>query len=294
MSGAGTAHAIAAAGRGIRREAGIAAFEYALALDDKLARVRALGATSCELATPGDVMPATAGAVADAVGRAGVRVTAVASLSKPNLPGGEADGLQLLEDSIRCAEALGARFAIAYFGAHPERAAAEAIARYAELTRPCLELAGDLGVTVLIENHFSHALGDVTSAPEGCAELIGAVGSTSLGLNFDPCNFAIAGIDLSAAYAHVREVVRNVHVKDARPFDPERDAAYPGRIVEDVHRGRFLFVPAGEGITDNAKVLDALARDGYDGPVTVEAHTPEETLDDVFARGLRFCRELGR
>ena len=199
--------------------------------------MRALGATSCELATPGDVMPATAGAVADAVGRAGVRVTAVASLSKPNLPGGEADGLQLLEDSIRCAEALGARFAIAYFGAHPERAAAEAIARYAELTRPCLELAGDLGVTVLIENHFSHALGDVTSAPEGCAELIGAVGSTSLGLNFDPCNFAIAGIDLSAAYAHLRQVVRNVHVKDARPFDPERDAAYPGRIVEDVTVG---------------------------------------------------------
>ena len=92
----------------------------------------------------------------------------------------------------------------------------------------------------------------------------------------------------------LKEVIRNVHVKDARPYDAVRDASYPGRVVEDVHRGRFLFVPAGEGVTDNATVLATLANDGYAGPVTVEAHTPPDTLDAVFAQGLRFCRERGR
>jgi sugar phosphate isomerase/epimerase len=272
---------------------GLAAFEYTLPIEHKLARCQALGATACELAVPGDVSRGTAPAVADAVGGAGLSVTAVASLSKPNAPGGEAEGVQLLEESIRCAHALGADYAIGYFGAHPERGPAQAIERFVELTRPRLELAGELGVTVLIENHFSHARGDVTSGPGGCADLIAAVGSERFGLNFDPCNFAIAGIDLAAAYDELKGAIRNVHIKDARPYDPRRDGGYPGRVVEDVVRGRFLFVAVGEGITDNAAVLTALARDGYAGPVTIEAHTPQDTLDDVFARGMRFCRERG-
>jgi sugar phosphate isomerase/epimerase len=276
-----------------RRTLGIAAFEYQLPLGEKLARVSRLGADACELATPGDVTVENSRSVAEAVAASGVRVTAVASLSKPNAPDGAEPGLQLLEASIRCAHALGAPYAVAYFGGHSTRPAAEAIEHYRRLVRPLVELAGECGVTILIENHFSHAPGDVTSGPAGCGELIAAVDSPSFGLNFDPCNFAIAGVDVAVAYADLKHAVRNVHVKDARPYDPAVDATYPGRIVEDLNRGRFLFVPVGEGITDNTTILKALLRDGYSGAVTVEAHTPEEALDDVFARGLSYCRETG-
>jgi sugar phosphate isomerase/epimerase len=276
-----------------RRTLGIAAFEYKLPLVEKLSRVVLLGAGSCELATPGDVTADSAAEVAETLAATGVRATAVASLSKPNAPDGEETGLRLLEESIRSAHALRAPFAVAYFGGHPTRGAAEAIERYRELTRPMVELAEELDVTILVENHFSHAPGDVTSGPTGCAELIAAVDSRRFALNFDPCNFAIAGVDVAAAYQELKEAVRNVHVKDARPYDEVADSRYPGRIVEDLHRGKFIFVPVGEGIADNASVLTALLRDGYEGPVTVEAHTPEETLDDVFARGLAYCRETG-
>lgn len=276
-----------------RRALGIAAFEYPLPLREKLERVVRLGASCCELAVPGDVTVGTADSIAEAVAESGVEVTAVASLSKPNAPDGKEAGLRLLEDSIRCADAIGARFAIVYFGDHPTRPASEAVARYRELTRPFVELAGELGVTILIENHFSHAPGDVTSRPAGCAELIALVDSESFALNFDPCNFAIAGVNVAAAYAALRHVVRNVHVKDARPYDPVADAEYPGRVVEDLQRGKFLFAPVGEGIADNASVLRALVRDGFSGPVTVEAHTSADTLDDVFSRGLAYCRETG-
>jgi hypothetical protein len=40
-------------------------------------------------------------------------------------------------------------------------------------------------------------------------------------------------------------------------------------------------------------MLDALLRDGYEGPVTVEAHTPADTLDEAFATGISFCRKAG-
>jgi sugar phosphate isomerase/epimerase len=276
-----------------RRAIGIAAFEYPLSLREKLTRVRELGADCCELAVPGDVTVENAAAVAEELGESGVRVSAVASLSKPNSPDGTELGLQLLEQSVRSAQAIGAPYAVAYFGGHPSRSADEAIERYRVLVRPMIELAGELGVTILIENHFSHAPGDVTSGPDGCADLIAAVDSESFALNFDPCNFAIAGVDVPAAYAKLKAVIRNVHVKDARPYDSVADAHYPGRVVEDLQRGKFIFVPVGEGITDNTSVVEALIRDGYAGPVTVEAHTPAETLDEVFARGLTYCREAG-
>jgi sugar phosphate isomerase/epimerase len=276
-----------------RHALGIAAFEYKLPIQDKLARVAQLGADCCELAVPGDVTLENAAVVADALAGSGVRVTALASLSKPNSPGQTESGIQLLDASIRCAEALGAPYAVAYFGGHPDRSAAEAIERYRELVRPSIQLAAELGVSILIENHFSHAPGDVTSSPRGCADLIAAIDAENFALNFDPCNFAIAGVDVVAAYAELKDVVRNVHVKDARPYDPVGDADYPGRVVEDLNHGKFLFVPAGEGIADNASVLQALFRAGNAVPVTVEAHTPVETLDEVFAQGLSYCRIQG-
>lgn len=283
--------AVAARSGRARPSVGIAAFEYQLPLQEKLRRVVALRADCCELATPGDVTTSSADACAETLAASGIRVTAVCSLSKPNSPGGAELGLHLLEESIRCAAALGAPSVIAYFGADPNRSAREAIDRYRDLVQPMVELAERLDVTILIENHFSHAPGDVTSHPDGCAELIASVGSERFALNFDPCNFAIAGIDELGAYELLRPYVRNVHVKDARPYDTTHDAEYPGRIVEDTNRGRFIFVPVGAGITDNRVVLEALARDGYTGTVTVEAHTPQETLDDLFASGLALCRE---
>ena len=77
----------AAQNEAARRGVGIAAFEYQLPIREKLARVARLGADRCELAIPGDLTLGTAAEAAEAVAESGVRVTAVASLSKPNAPG---------------------------------------------------------------------------------------------------------------------------------------------------------------------------------------------------------------
>lgn len=277
------------------RTLGAAAFEFKTDPATAFARTVELGVTHCELVTPADVTPSTVADVARAAANQGVQVTAVASLSKPNTTDDDeaAEHIGLLDDSITTAAALGAPFAITYFGGHPSRPIEAAIERYARLTAKSIARATDLGVTVLIENHFSHAPGEATNTAQGCVDLVQAVDSPAFAVNFDHCNFAIGGQDLLAAYEALKPYIRNVHVKDARPYDPVADADYDGRIVTDLVHGRFIFVPIGEGITDNAAVLGRVIADGLDVPVTVEVHVPERLVGRAFEAGLAFCRSMG-
>lgn len=277
-------------------DVGIAAFEYHLPAPEAFARAAALGVTRCEIVTPADVVPETVGDVAVAAKEAGVAVTAVASLSKPNAvddPDDVARMIRLLDDSITCADALGSPYAITYFGGHPSRPEAEALERYVELVAPSVRRAEQLGVTVLIENHFSHAPGEVTNTARGCRDLIDAIGSPAFALNFDYCNFAIGGQSLDQAFDLLEPFIRNVHVKDARPVDPVRDAGYQGRVVTDLVNGKFLFVPVDEGITDNRALVRLLVAKGLDVTITVEAHVPDEQLDQCYRRGIELCRQEG-
>lgn len=274
----------------------IGMFDYDLTLGEAIVRMERLGATRVEIAAPKNVTVAEVDSVKRQLDEAGISVTAVATLSKPNMvdePAQVKAHLDLLTDSVRIAAALGAERAITYFGGHPTRGHDEAIERYVGLVGPTLVVADDLGVDVLIENHFSHAPGEVTNTAKGCLELVEAVDDPRFAINFDACNFAVGGQDLVEAYDVLRHLIRNVHMKDTLPLDPVAHAGYPGRVVTDLHRGDFIFVAMGQGITDNDAIFERLAADGYSGPVSVEAHTPQESLDEVFAIGRDYCLAQG-
>lgn len=270
---------------------GIAAFEYGLPTQELLSRLQLLGVRQCELVTPGDVTPAQVADVGAAFSTSGVRVTAVASLTKLNSVDDPEPTLRMLDDSIECAGALKAPFVITYFGGHPERSPGAAVQRFAEQIQPSIERAASEGVTILIENHFSGIGGDVTASVDGCRRLLETVASDHFALNLDACNFSIGGEDPVHAAAVLREHVRSVHVKDGRPLSAA-DSDYTGRTVE-VNGERYRFVPVGEGITDNTAVMERLLETSYSGPVTIEAHTPTPTLDDVFRQGMSLCRRVG-
>ena len=275
------------------RPLGVAAFEFKVPLREAFRRTLSHGVRHCELVTPTDVTLASLSEASDLAEEFGVTVTAVASLTRLNSAENVKDTIALLDQSIEIAGGLGAPAVITYFGGHQERQPQEAIERYAKLIQPTLDLARVNGVNVLIENHFSHAPGEVTNTADGCAELISAGDAENFGLNFDPCNFAIGGQDIVAAYERLRPVIRNVHVKDARPFDPLADAGYDGRVVTDLVRGDFLFVPVPDGITDNDAILSRVVADELEVPVTVEVHVPDRMVDGAFSRGIAFCRDRG-
>ncbi|MDR5700851.1 sugar phosphate isomerase/epimerase family protein [Agromyces aerolatus] len=275
---------------------GIAVFEYAQPIGEALERAAALGVSQCELAVPNNLTSATREEAARAVRERGFTVTSVASLSKPNSVDSDEDTarmIALLDESLTAAEAVGAPFAIAYFGGHPTRPIDEGIERYAKLVERSVRRAEDLGVTILIENHFSHAPGEATNTAQGCVDLIHAVGSPAFALNFDLCNFAIGGQPFEDSYRTLKPYIRNVHVKDARPYDPVTDADYDGRIVHDLVHGAFMFVPVGQGITPNGELLDRIADDGLDLPITIEGHVPDDRIDDCFRAGLDFVKGRG-
>mgnify|MGYP002620425529 FL=1 len=133
----------------------------------------------------------------------------------------------------------------------------------------------------------------MTNTASGCVDLVKAVDSAAFAVNFDLCNFAIGGQTLDRSYDVLMPYVRNVHIKDARPYDPVADEGYTGRIVTDLNNGDFVFVPVGEGITPNDRILARMKADGLDVPITIEGHVPDDRVDDCFRRGLEFVRKVG-
>ena len=94
------------------------------------------------------------------------------------------------------------------------------------------------------------------------------------GITFDTCHAGADGEDLLASYAIVKPLLRNIHLSD---------------VVWRGGRPRTHRLP-GEGDLPLDAFLAALARDGYDGLVTVETHP---LLSGPFDRA-QAERRLGR
>lgn len=76
------------------------------------------------------------------------------------------------------------------------------------------------------------------------------------GITFDTCHAGANGEDLLACYEIVRPVLRNVHLSD---------------VVWKGKKAHTHILP-GEGVLPLGEFLAALARDGYDGFITMEIH----------------------
>ena len=102
--------------------------------------------------------------------------------------------------------------------------------------------------TFIFENHDGASL-----VPEICRDVLARVDRANIRMNFDPINFARAGVDPAAARAVVQPLVAHVHLKG-------------------LDRGEFCEFGAGD--VDLTPMLRQLARDGYAGDFTVEYEGP--------------------
>ncbi len=99
-------------------------------------------------------------------------------------------------------------------------------------------------VTFVFENHDGASL-----HPEVCAEVMQRVARPNIRLNFDPINFAKAGVDPMAALAALRPYISHVHLKG-------------------LEHGEYC--EFGDGDVDVAAVVRSLIDGGYSGRFTVE------------------------
>lgn len=99
-------------------------------------------------------------------------------------------------------------------------------------------------VTFVFENHDGASL-----HPDVCADVLRRVARPNIRMNFDPINFAKAGVDPMQALETVRPFVSHVHLKG-------------------LDHGEYC--EFGDGDVDLEPVLRSLVADGYDGQFTVE------------------------
>jgi sugar phosphate isomerase/epimerase len=162
-------------------------------------------------------------------------------------PPGSGDTVRSVDRQVDIAGRLGAHMIRLFFGRLPaasfDSAAASTIA--ANLRR----LSGrHPDTTFVFENHDGASL-----VPDICRDVLGTVDRPNIRMNFDPINFARAGVDPAAALAVVRPLVAHVHLKG-------------------LDRGEFC--EFGTGDVNLEPILSELAQRGYHGDFTVEYEGP--------------------
>lgn len=162
----------------------------------------------------------------------------------------------------------------------------EAMTALVDGFRQAVAIAADLGIVLALENH-GHFLQD---APV-LRELVERVGSPQLRLTLDTGNFCWAGRSVFQAASYYRELlpyVASVHLKDGRPVAKEGQRQ-PGEST-------FKFVPVGSGelAPHLAELLQALALQGYAGPVQIEfegAGDPRTLFENADPQVVAFVQE---
>ena len=175
----------------------------------------------------------------------------------------------LLPAAIDAAVQLGSPTIVAFSFDRPPGPSGRAPEAVVDALREAARRVGQAGLTLAIEvEHI--CWGDTASHT---ADLVRRVAEPALGINWDPANAFRGGDDrpYPDGYAHVRDVVRHVHFKDA---------------AVDMTSGerRFTF----DGVIDWSGQIDALGRDGYTGFVSVESHArPKVELTRRYIERLR-------
>ena len=127
------------------------------------------------------------------------------------------------------------------------------IARLARMFRDAVKVAETYGIRMAVENHIDFTADEML-------ELLTAVNSPWLGINFDTGNFLRLLDDPIKGMAKLAPHVYATHIKDLKVQ----------RGVAPDEWYFFSSVPVGDGLIDNAKLIALLAEAGYQGVLAVE------------------------
>ena len=125
-------------------------------------------------------------------------------------------------------------------------------------------------VRLTLENHYGFEWQEVADYEALFAQLVG--GEHLIGITLDTGHFTAAGVNMPAFVRRFARRIFHVHIKD--------------------HIGRES-VGLGQGRTDNAAVIHALRRHGYDGYYSVEVEAPDrENLPRYVREGRPYLERI--
>lgn len=175
---------------------------------------------------------------------------------------------------IRMAAALGASYCRVLSGQkRPEVSRAEGIRYAADGIKACLPLAQDLGVTLILENHYKDdfwTYPEFAQAMDVFCDLVAEIEHPNFGVNYDPSNTILAGEDPLELLRRISNRVVTMHASDRYLAEG---------TLEDLRREeggvlgyakRLRHGEIGKGMNDYDAIFTELKHVGFDGWISIE------------------------
>jgi len=191
---------------------------------------------------------------------------------------------QSLEAAIRLAARLGVETVctLAGFPAAGKNKAKTIAEDLSPAFRPALDLAGQQGVRLALENWYATNIQHL----DHWRAVFDMLPDAHLGLNFDPSHLDWQGIDVTAAVQEFRERIFHVHAKDVS-IEPTK----LGRVGYQGD-GWWRFVLPGYGRIRWGEFIGTLRQNGYDGVLSIEHEDSAFPAEEGFIKAARYLNAL--
>jgi sugar phosphate isomerase/epimerase len=148
--------------------------------------------------------------------------------------------------------------------------------------RPVLDLAGQRGVRLALENWFRTNIQHL----DNWRAVFDVLPDAHFGLNFDPSHLDWQGIDVTAALREFRDRIFHVHAKDV--------AVEPAVLarVGYLGDGWWRYVLPGYGRIRWGEFITQLRQQGYDGVLSIEHEDDAFAPEEGFSKAARYLGGL--
>ena len=175
---------------------------------------------------------------------------------------------------IEMTHALGGSFCRVLSGQRrPGLALTEGIDLAAECIEACLPYAKQLGITLILENHYKDDFWDYPEFAQKMdvfCRLVNKLDHPNFGVNYDPSNAYLAGEDPLELLNHISDRVVTMHASDRYLIEGTIEDL---RKEEDGTQGyakRLRHGEIGKGLNDYDAIFTELKRVGFDGWISIE------------------------
>jgi len=139
---------------------------------------------------------------------------------------------------------------------------------FANRWNPILDVFDEVDIKFGLEVHPTEIAFDISSAERAIEALDGR---EAFGFNYDPSHLGYQGVDYVHFIENFSDRIYHVHMKDVWWSDSPKRAGVFGGHLDFGHQDRYWdFVSVGRGDIDFDRIIRALNRIQYDGPLSVE------------------------
>lgn len=155
----------------------------------------------------------------------------------------------------------------------PELSMEQGVDFAAECIKACLPLAQELGITLILENHYKD---DFWEYPEFAQQmdvfckLVDKIDHPNFGVNYDPSNTFLAGEDPLELLYRVSDKVVTMHASDRYLIEGTIEDLRKEEGGAVGYAKRLSHGEIGKGLNDYDAIFTELKRVGFDGWISIE------------------------